>query len=163
MNEFGWQFRWWSRFRRWTCARLAVFAHIVGMLLAPLLLTVATLRAIQRIILELPAMKSGAPMALAIRLAANSLIRVITGRFERLSTIRATGKRHVHQSNSLLLASPATASAGPQSQRHRPEPPRLVLRELGYSSPQFQWADSQVHIVITLVYQCYQGCFGIPG
>src|SRR6266567_8417154 len=99
MNEFGWQFRWWSRFRRWTCARLAVFAHIVGMLLAPLLLTVATLRAIQRIILELPAMKSGAPMALAIRLAANSLIRVITGRFERLSTIRATGKRHVHQSN----------------------------------------------------------------
>src|ERR1019366_6159266 len=77
------------------------------MLFAPLLLTVATLRAIRWIILELFAMICRASLALAVRPAANNLIRVITGRLEGLSAIWAAGKDHNHPSHGrarILLA-----------------------------------------------------------
>jgi hypothetical protein len=52
------------------------------MLFAPLLLAIATLVPIQRVILELSPMIRRAPLALAVRPAANSLIWVIAGTLE---------------------------------------------------------------------------------
>ena len=66
------------------------------MLFAPLLLAIATLLTIRRIILELLPMIRCPSLALAVRSAANNLIRVITGARERFFAVRATGEEHSH-------------------------------------------------------------------
>jgi len=64
------------------------------MLLTPVLLTLATLHAIRRIILDLLPMICSASLALAAGSTANKLMRVIAGRREGVVTVGAPGSRH---------------------------------------------------------------------
>jgi hypothetical protein len=72
---------------------LAVALLIIGMSVAPLPLTVADHFGVFGIGLDLGAMVVGPPLALAIRLAANDLIRPEPGCLEELLTVTAGSKR----------------------------------------------------------------------
>jgi hypothetical protein len=75
---------------------LAIVSHVVGILVAPLLLAVKALLPIRRVSLELLPVILSPPSTLTFTPTENNLVRMIVRGLEQLSTIRAAGKRHVH-------------------------------------------------------------------
>lgn len=85
-----------------TLMSCSILLHVIGVTLTPLFLTIVTLRPIRRVLGELLTVILRTALALASAATANDLVWVIAGRREEVSTIRAAGMRHVHQSHSLL-------------------------------------------------------------
>ena len=83
---------------------LAIVGHIVSMLVAPLFLAVAALRAIRRVVLYPLAVIVGLSLPLAGDPAAYRLPRMITAGRERFLTVPASVKCHINLWHSLMPA-----------------------------------------------------------